>query len=149
MRIRNVYPGSWFLFHPDPTTATKKVKYNFFPYLYCSQKYNKIKIYFICELQYRVLFTKKLSLSSQKYMFRIQGPKKEPDPGSATLVSTYLNLKTSLCHDVISIVNLEDEVRVRILSFYLSKSAESVREKLEFWYKACGPIKKIRTLCLY
>ncbi len=44
--ILDVYPGSWFVSIPDPTTAGLKCCPTFF----CSNKYNKIENYFIFEV---------------------------------------------------------------------------------------------------
>ena len=100
LRIRDVYPGSWFLPIPVPDLGSriqkqqqggvKKISCHTF---FCSYKFHKIVNYFIFEmLKKKVwtnfqriieLYTQKLSLSSQKFGFGIR------DPGSvyATLLS--------------------------------------------------------------
>jgi hypothetical protein len=90
---------------PDPTTETKEEwGKNSFSSLFCSHKDHKMEgkeNFFANSLKIIKLFTQKLSLSSQKYEFRIQDPrsektyysgsqikgvKKAPKPGSGTLM---------------------------------------------------------------
>ncbi len=114
LRIRDFYPGSWFLSIPNLGSYNnnkRREKICCF-YLFCGQKFDKIVKYFIlnrCTEKFEPIdkkieyfLPKKLSLNSQKYELAIRdlkkpfpgsripdpGVKKTPDPGSATLDNT-------------------------------------------------------------
>ncbi len=129
LRIRDVYPGSWFLAVPDPGSKNSNertgVKKNLLSYLFFGAiNFPKLN-YFIFEMlkkkiwanfqRITELFIQKLSLSSQKYGFGIRDPrsgknlfripdpgvKKAPDPGSgsATLSVSRSTLTLSTTQD--------------------------------------------------
>ncbi len=94
LRIRDVYPGSWFLSIPDPGSLihTQQQKLVVLPF-FVARKHHKIKTYFILEqakkklwanLQRIIeLFTQKMSFSSQSGIRKKPIP--DPGPRSATL----------------------------------------------------------------
>ncbi len=123
LRIRDVYPVSRILIfvHPGSWIQKQQQKSGLTKICcptisFCSHKYHKIENYFIFELVKKkiwanfqriieLLTQKKLSLSSQKYRFRIRDPgsgkpipdpgsevKKAPDPVSATLVTRTIKM---------------------------------------------------------
>jgi hypothetical protein len=108
-RIRNVYPGSWFLPIPDPKTATKERGEKIFCHTFlCSHKCHKIEHYFSFEVLKKKIWAnfqriiellpQKIVTKPQKYglgirdpgsgknLFRIPDPgvKKAPEPGSGS-----------------------------------------------------------------
>ncbi len=113
LRIRDVYPGSWFLSIPDPGSKNSNKRErgkNCCPTFSCSYKYHKIETYFIFELVKKKKlgqFTKQLEILTQKIVIKLSGlgsvyniqdpvygknlfqipdpgVKKAPDPGSGS-----------------------------------------------------------------
>ncbi len=104
LRIRDVYPGSWFLPIPDPgsripdqKTATKeRGEKKLLSYMFCSHKFHKTENYFVFELLKKKiwanfqriieLFMQKIVIKLSKIWFWDPGSGKNlfyiPDPGS-------------------------------------------------------------------
>jgi hypothetical protein len=112
LRIRDVYPGSWFLPIPDPGSKNSNERQGWKkifikPFFFGAINFTNLNYFIVEMLKKKILanfqriveiFTQKLSLSSQKYGFGIQDPgsgknlfripdpgvKKAPDPGSGS-----------------------------------------------------------------
>ncbi len=107
LRIRDVYPGSWFLPIPDPGSKNSNKREGWKKFVvitfYVATNFTKLHIILVwmcwrkkCGPIFKELknfLPKKLSKNSQNYGFGIPDPgvKKAPDPGSgsATLVSLF------------------------------------------------------------
>ncbi len=103
LRIRDVYPGSWFLPIPDPGSKNSSkregggVKKNSWHTFFCSHKFHIIEHYFIFEMLKKKLlvnFQRIIELFTQKIFTKlskiwVRDPEKPiPDPGSRGQKST-------------------------------------------------------------
>ncbi len=186
LRIRDVYPRSRILIFTQPGSRIsdpgsrildlgsriqkqqqkREVKTICCHTFFCSQKFHKIENYFVFEMLKKIIwayfqiiiehFTPKLSLSSQKYGFRIRDPRsgirKKPilDPGSdsrgqkgtgsriwiATLLSTELSYRqtNNPCHNPDSLFT---GILCRLTAWTRSKSTRSITLTLKLSTESC------------